>query len=46
MRKESNDWKKAVTEELNSIKKNEVWTTVDRLMSKGNGEKPNIIDSK
>lgn len=42
---EKDNWSKAVKEELESMKKNEVWTLVDRPIDK-DGNKINVIDSK
>ena len=39
-------WEKAIQEELNWIKENDVWEILDRPLVSKDGEKPNIIDSK
>lgn len=44
--KDSKNWWIAVKEELNSMKKNEVWELVDRPQKDCTSKRPNIIDSK
>lgn len=44
--KDSKNWWIAVKEELNSMKKNEVWELVDRPQKDCISKRPNIIDSK
>lgn len=39
-------WQSAIDEELNSLKKNDVWDIVERPTTSKNRRKPNIIDSK
>lgn len=45
-RKNSENWRIAVKEELNSMKKNEMWELVDRPQKNCTNKRPNIIDSK
>ena len=44
--KEKEMWKHAIQEELNSMRENKVWESVDRPKEKINGRKPNTIDSR
>lgn len=39
-------WLQAIKDELDSMKENKVWETVERPKEKPNGKRPNIIDSK
>lgn len=43
---DSKEWQRAVDKELSSIKKNEVWTLVDRPWSRKEPGKANVLDSK
>ena len=43
---EKDEWKLAITDELNSMAKNKVWKLVERPKLKFHGSKPNIIDSR
>ncbi|XP_043475029.1 uncharacterized protein LOC122506779 [Leptopilina heterotoma] len=44
--KHKNEWTHAINDELDSLKRNKVWSLVDRPKFSKYGKKPNIIDSK
>lgn len=44
--KEKESWRSAIDEELNSLRRNDVWEIVSRPQRGSNGRKPNIIDSR
>ena len=43
---EKEEWKKAIQEELNSMKENNVWTYTDKPATKEERKEKNIIDSR